>query len=95
MTTNVKVTEILGQGVVSEGIAHRVDGEGLTLSETNPTSWPTRYAWLLLHLRPDTAIRVLAERVDDDDAGTVRVRYKHLFPEHRRALQAFLGEVAA
>jgi len=94
MTTQLKVREILSGGQKAEGITEEIERTGMILRQRGGHAWPSRYAWLLVELPNHRELRVLAERVDEQSGDVVRVRFKHLFPEHRRLLDEILAPAA-
>jgi 2'-5' RNA ligase len=95
MTTQLKVKEILSGGHHGEAVTQEIEQTGMILRQRGALAWPSRYAWLLVELPNHRELRVLAERVDEQAGDVVHVRFKHLFPEHRRLLDEILAPVAA
>lgn len=93
MSQSYKVTEILSGKVLGEGVATELSHEGMRIRQSRKVFWPTPFAWLLVHL-PNQAwtLRVLAEREETDQVDEFHVRFKHMFPEHRRTLEALLSD---
>jgi hypothetical protein len=95
MTSDFKVTEILSDGIEGEAVASQIELDRMVLKQAGPVEWRSRYAWLLVHLPGRLSpMRILAERVDTQDGDEVQVRFKHLFPEHRRILEQLLAPAA-
>ena len=94
MTTRLNVKEILSGGQKAQAVAEEIERTGMLLREQGRAAWPSRYAWLLVELPNHRELRVLAERVDETSGDVVHVRFKHLFPEHRRLLDEILAPAA-
>jgi len=95
MTTRLHVKEILSGGQRAEAVTEEIERTGMILRQRGGASWPSRYAWLLVELPNHRELRVLAERLDESVGDVVHVRFKHLFPEHRRLLDEILAPAAA
>jgi hypothetical protein len=94
MTTRLNVREILSGGRRGEAITEEIERTGMILRQREGFAWPSRFAWLLVELPNHRELRVLAERVDETAGDVVHVRFKHLFPEHRRLLDEILAPAA-
>jgi hypothetical protein len=92
----IPIREFTAEGAPSGAVATRLGPHGMELACDQVP--PGRYAWLGFDLPSGDSIKTLAEIVGVvGDAGRSRllVRFKHLFPRDRVAMEGFLNARAA
>jgi hypothetical protein len=96
-------SEILIEEVGLDGrgrfhVARNLSREGAMLVSASPRERDKRYLWLRFDLPGvDDFVPVLAEVVYERRLGQLYyrgVRYKHIFPKHRRALLGYLERLS-
>lgn len=75
-----------------ELLAERVDEDGLVLRDAGELSLG-RYVWFDLELPDDEPVRVLGEVLPRRDPTSLAldIKFKHLFPDHKRRLLTALA----
>lgn len=85
------VQQIVSDSVKADTRALSINLHGMELATTDESLAGARYFWLDFAL-PDedsSRIRALGELVGRDE-GRQTVRFKHLFPDHRRTLASYV-----
>ncbi len=86
-----QVKETLGPNLAMEATGSQLTAEGMTLLSTASLLEQHRFMWLEFQLPGQSGpLKALAEVVHRNQ-DEVRVRFKHLFPDHRSRLAAFLA----
>lgn len=82
------VREILSETVTLESFATEIDRGGIELTRSSAAAPAARFVWLEFALpdAPEKRMRALGEYVDEQ-----RIRFKHLFPDHRVRLERYLA----
>ena len=85
------VKEILGPSQQMHGLGNSLSMVGLILETPAEVLANNRYLWLEFGLSDaEQKVKALGEIVERNSLS-VKVRFKHLYPEHRRLLSAHLG----
>ena len=88
------VKERLGTGMEFRGIGSNLSLDGLDLDTPSDVLSSSRFVWL--EFAPESKqdhIKALGEIMERTPLG-VRVKFKHLFPDHRRKLAIMLDDDA-
>jgi hypothetical protein len=84
------VKEIFGPNHVVNAVGHQLTSEGMVLHGAAVPPEQHRFLWLEFQLPGQTShVKALGEVVNREDEQ-VQVRFKHLFPDHRKQLSEFL-----
>jgi hypothetical protein len=92
----IPIREFTAEGAPQGAVATRLGPHGMELDCAQVP--PSRYAWLGFDLPTGASVKTLAEIVGVvGDAGRTRVlvRFKHVFPRDRAAMDGFLNARAA
>lgn len=88
----IPIREFTAEGAPSGAVATRLGPHGMELDCDRVP--PGRYAWLGFDLPSGDSVKTLAEIVGvvgDSGRSRVLVRFKHLFPRDRVAMEGYLG----
>ncbi len=88
------VKETIKPGIELHSMARDLSLEGMVLDTPPELLENSRYLWLEFGLQDkDNRVKALAEITEKDTFG-VKVRFKHMFPDHKRKLAIFLDREA-
>jgi hypothetical protein len=88
------VKETIKPGIELHSMARDLSIEGMVLDTPPELLENSRYLWLEFGLQDkDDRVKALAEITEKDHFG-VKVRFKHMFPDHKRKLAIFLDREA-
>jgi hypothetical protein len=92
----IPIREFAAEGAPAGAVATRLGPYGMELACDRVP--PGRYAWLGFDLPTGTPVKTLAEIVGvvgENGTSRVLVRFKHVFPRDRVAMEGFLSARAA
>jgi len=88
------VKETIKPGIEFHSMARDLSIEGMVLDTPPDLLENSRYIWLEFGLDDgEDRVKALAEITEKDQLG-VKVRFKHMFPDHKRKLAIFLDKEA-